>query len=405
MHHGGVLMRVVYVGGDPADPGPVTVGTTRVPLAAARADHRYLAAAIGYADRVYDTLCALHATEPVDVVEFADPAAAYTTVRARRLLARFPRTRLVLPARPATPAPVPTIDDAVYAHAADYSRRHHARAGAPAGSSRPLVSIVIPVHDDSRFLSGAVESALRCGYAPVQVIVVDDGSTEPQTVADLADLRAAGQVTVLRRAHEGLAATRNAGIAAAHGRYVVPLDADDLLPDGFLGPAVAAMERHDRIGALSGTVRNFGLFDSVTVPLGYVPDVSLVVNTFARATAVFRTDAVRAVGGYDTTLPAYEDWDLYLRLHKAGRPVETAPVVGHLYRRHPDSMTFRLGEDARVALAQRLLHTHADLLDGDRAVPLMLTLLEFWKRRYEPSASTAWQAQDRTLVAGEANPA
>src|SRR4051794_40889577 len=121
-------MRVVYVGSDPASLGTVRVGTARVPVAAARADHQYLAAAIGHADRVYDTLRGLHSAEPVDVVEFQDPAAAYTTVRAQRLLGSFPRTRLVIPPSPRTArGPAPTaamIDDAVYAHAADYCRRH-----------------------------------------------------------------------------------------------------------------------------------------------------------------------------------------------------------------------------------------------------------------------------------------
>jgi glycosyltransferase involved in cell wall biosynthesis len=249
--------------------------------------------------------------------------------------------------------------------------------------------VVIPVRDQGRYLADAVESARRCGYRPIEIIVVDDGSTEPQTLAVLDDLP---DVTVLRQPHRGLPAARNAGIAAAKGLYLVPLDADDLLPAGFVGPAVAALRRHPELGCVGGDVRNFGLLDQVSTPVGYVPDVSLVVNTFGRATAVFRAAAVRSVGGYDPALPAYEDWDLYLRLHKAGYGIECAPIVGQLYRRHEESMTFQQSEQTRIALTQHLLRKHADLLSTESVLPLLLTLVDLWKSRYEPSASVAWRA-------------
>jgi GT2 family glycosyltransferase len=397
-----------------APPATRTAGVEYVPAPPPRADHRYIDALTAYADQVYDAVRALHSAARVDALEFVgDPAEAYTVIRARRLLGEFGGVRLTLADVPPTsastaPGEAPSmLDDAVHQYSVAYCRRHAGDPGdigAVPPSELPLVTVVVPVHDDGQYLAGTIGSALRCGYGPVQVVIVDDGSVESDTVRTLTDLAASGEITVLRRPHEGLAAARNAGIEAARGRYVVPLDADDLLPDGFLGPAVAALERHPGLGALSGTVRNFGMFDSVTTPVGYVPDVSLVVNTFARATAVFRADALRSVGGYDRTLPAYEDWDLYLRLHKAGWSVECAPMVGHLYRRHAESMTFRQSDGARVALMQRLLRTHADLLAGDRAVELLMTMVELWKHRYEPSASAAWRHREHPLVAGGTRP-
>src|SRR6266545_3351262 len=423
-------------------------GPVHVPVAAPRPDHRYPAESLSYADRVYDTLRALHRATPLDVVEFVDTAGeGFTVIRARRLLGEFagvwflgdPRpgagldtlvAALALPAAPAldlvvrgAPARSGAQSGAVPARvvghlrAADPAALASAlRAAAPAPPPRPdpvpaftagrpaspvevtepeLVSVVIPVRDQGRYLPGAVESARHCGYRPVEVVVVDDGSTEPETLAALDALTG---VTVLRRPHQGLPSARNAGIATARGPYLVPLDADDLLPAGFVGPAVAALRRDPGIGCVAGTVRNFGLLEHVSVPVGYVPDVSLVVNTFPRATAVFRASAVTAAGGYDPELPAYEDWDLYLRLHKAGYAVECAPLVGQLYRRHADSMTFRQTDRARVALTQHLLRAHADLIRADGALPLLLTLVDLWKSGYEPSASVVWRHQERSLA-------
>jgi GT2 family glycosyltransferase len=255
---------------------------------------------------------------------------------------------------------------------------------APPSVDGPLATVVIPIRDQGRFLGEAVASARSCGYAPLEIVVVDDGSTELET---LAAIDALTDVRVVRQRNRGLPAARNAGIAVARGEYVVPLDADDLLPAGFLTAGALALQRVPELGCVGGTIHNFGLLDQVGSPVGYVPDVSLVVNTFGRATAVFRTAAVRAVGGYDETLPAYEDWDLYLRLHKAGYGVECAPVPAQRYRRHAESMTFQQNAAERLALTQRLLRTHADLLREDGALSLLLTLVQLWKSGYEPSAS------------------
>jgi GT2 family glycosyltransferase len=370
-----------------------------------RAGHRYLAPAHAHADRVYDTLRALHAEAPLDAVEFAGAGDGYTVVRAARLLGEFRDVRLAVPpdATGGDEPPPSTVDDAVARHLADYCRRYAtgAPAWAPSGSAGGLVSVVIPVRDQGRYLPEAVDSAVRCGYRPLEIVVVDDGSTDPATVAALDELRRRGAadvpVTLLRQPPLGLSRARNAGIGAARGGYLVPLDADDLLPAGFLDAAVAALDREPGIGCVGGDVRNFGLLDHVGVPLGYVPDISLVVNTFPRATAVFRTGAVAAAGGYDPQLSAFEDWDLYLRLHKAGYAVECVPLVGQHYRRHRDSMSVNQDRADRLALSKQLLRRHADLLSGTAALALLLTLVDLWHNRYEPSASAALR-QELTLV-------
>ncbi|MEU0529528.1 glycosyltransferase [Amycolatopsis tolypomycina] len=255
-----------------------------------------------------------------------------------------------------------------------------------------LVSVVIPLFDQGRFLDGALASVRAAGYADVEIVVVDDGSTDAGTVAAFDALT---DVVKVRQPNAGLSAARNAGIAASRGEYVVPLDADDELPPGFLGPAVTALARHPELSYVVGHVRHTGLLDHVQAPLGHAGDVSTVVNTHGRATGVFRREALQAVGGYDESLPAYEDWDLYLRLARAGFEGDVAPVEGQRYRRHADSMTFGHSRDDRRELTQLLLKKHAADLPPDRSLPLLLTLAELWKSGYEPSASA------RLLEAGD----
>ncbi|HET9768507.1 MAG TPA: glycosyltransferase family A protein, partial [Thermoanaerobaculia bacterium] len=97
--------------------------------------------------------------------------------------------------------------------------------------SRAEVAVVIPCRDLGRTLGEAVASAHRQIRAPAEVLVVDDGSRDPQTLRVLAELAADG-LRVLRLPPSGLAAARNAGVRATLSPYVVTLDADDLLaPD------------------------------------------------------------------------------------------------------------------------------------------------------------------------------
>lgn len=255
-----------------------------------------------------------------------------------------------------------------------------------------LVSVVIPLFDQGRFLSGAIASVRAAGYDDVEIVVVDDGSTDPGTIAAFDAL---SDVVKVRQRNAGLSAARNTGIAASHGRYIVPLDADDELPPGFLGPAVGALARHPALSYVVGHLRYTGLLDHVQAPLGHAGDVSMVVNTHGRATGVFRKKALHTIGGYDESLPAYEDWDLYLRLARAGFEGDVAPVEGQRYRRHADSMTFSHTNDVRRELTQLLLRRHAADLPPERSLPLLLTLAELWKSGYEPSASA------RLLEAGD----
>jgi glycosyltransferase involved in cell wall biosynthesis len=255
---------------------------------------------------------------------------------------------------------------------------------------RELVSVVIPLYNQGSYLLGAVESVRASGYPNLEIVVVDDGSTEPETVAIFNDL---ANVTKVRQGNAGLSAARNAGIAAAAGHYIVPLDSDDLLPAGFLRPAVDALRRNPELGYVAGYLRYFGLLDYTHVPAGYIPHVSLVVNTHVRATALFKRSALVAVGGYDVLLPAFEDWDLHVRLALAGYSSDILPLEGHRYRRHAESMTFSSSNAMRLELLQHLMTKHLDSIDHEHASDLLVLMANLWKTGYEPSASVRLQEE------------
>jgi glycosyltransferase involved in cell wall biosynthesis len=120
--------------------------------------------------------------------------------------------------------------------------------------SQPLVGVVIPVWNGERYLRDAIESVLSQTHTALDVVVVDDGSTDatPDIAQSYAPL-----VRVIHRPHEGLGATRNAGLEAVRGEYVAFLDHDDLWPERKLELQLAAFGAQMTHDLVFGHVREF----------------------------------------------------------------------------------------------------------------------------------------------------
>jgi glycosyltransferase involved in cell wall biosynthesis len=124
-------------------------------------------------------------------------------------------------------------------------------AGPPAYLQSPLVSVVIPCFNHGRYLSEAVQSALGQTYPSVEVVVVDDGSSD--NTAEVA--QSFPEVRYLLRARGGLAAARNAGLQASQGAYLVFLDADDRLLPNAVEVGLAAFAQRPHCGFVYGAHR------------------------------------------------------------------------------------------------------------------------------------------------------
>ncbi|MFL5913569.1 MAG: glycosyltransferase [Gaiellaceae bacterium] len=255
------------------------------------------------------------------------------------------------------------------------------------------VSVVIPLFNQGQFLPAALSSVRRSGLPDVDVVVVDDGSTDPHTVAVMEALTG---VTSIRLPHRGLSAARNSGIRSARGSLVLVLDADDMIQPGFLPAAVDALRRREDLAFVGGYVRYFGLLDLVYVPAGPAGDINLVLHTHLKSAVLYRREALEQVGGYDESLPAFEDWEIQIRLARAGYDSDVLPLVGQLYRRHAKSMSFSTSNGMRSELIQYLVRKHAAALTKTQLVGLVQNLVDLWKTGYEPSRSVLLQSTGRT---------
>jgi glycosyltransferase involved in cell wall biosynthesis len=257
------------------------------------------------------------------------------------------------------------------------------------------VSVVIPVFRQVRYLHETVASVRASHHDDLEIVVVDDGSADAAVDAALTALKDDGDVRVVRReANGGVAAARNSGIAASSGRFVMPLDGDDLLDPTYVPKALDALRRNPDLAYVGCYSQNFGLLDTTYVPVGFVPDLMLFLHTDGRCCKLFDRAAIEAVGGYDEELPAFEDWDMYLRLADSGFAGDVLPEALFRYRRHRESTVFTWSNDIRIELLQHLARKHRHVL-ADRYEAVVLHLLHLWKTHYEVSESVLLQEEER----------
>ena len=193
----------------------------------------------------------------------------------------------------------------------------------------PTVSVVIPCYNTHAHLADTIDSLRRQTFRDLEIVVVDDGSTDPATLACLE--RLGPDVRVHRQANRGLPGARNAGFAAARGAYVLPLDADDWLePDAIDRMLDALRERSDASFAFAH-LRLEGERRGVLVK-HYNAFEQLFLNQLPYCLLMRRSLWERS-GGYDETMRrGYEDWEFNIRLGLMGCAGVEVPAALFHYR-------------------------------------------------------------------------
>lgn len=225
------------------------------------------------------------------------------------------------------------------------------RASPPDGGRlRPAgpvdLSVVIPCYNYGQLLVDAVASVERTAPERCELVVVNDGSTQPRTLEVLDVLRRAGY-NVLDQPNGGLAAARNRGVREARGRYVLPLDADNRLAAGFIASAVRVLDAKPEVGVVYGERLDFGAYSG---PAG-VKEFSLGAELWSNlidACAAYRREIWEACGGYDDGARVWEDWELWISVAERGWRFHRLPEVTFEYRVRPNSMLAEAERSGRL---------------------------------------------------------
>ena len=276
----------------------------------------------------------------------------------------------------------------------------------------PAVSVVIPSYNRRPYISDTVESVLGQTFRDLEVIVVDDASTDG--TADMLAAEFGSRIRLERLPHNhGRSAARNLGWTIARGELVAFLDSDDLWLPEKLARQVPQFDRsrvilsHTWVGKID---REGNPLKTETAELrqefelaakrGY--DYGGITETWCRlytSAAMFRIDQLRATGGFDPRLSNWEDWDVLWRAARLGE-VATVEETLVLHRTHPGNTATVWTEDAEQWLTVMRKHLaeieplprNVSLRRGRRNLLINMALGEYWRRNLPASRRWMWRA-------------
>lgn len=232
-----------------------------------------------------------------------------------------------------------------------------------------LVSIIIPAYNAEAVLGETLSSVLATTHAPLEVIVVDDGSTDG-TVGLIEEWAARdARVQLFQQENAGPCRARNQALEMARGKYILPVDADNLIEPDFVGAAVAILDARPEVKVVAPRADFFGARSGEWK----LPPFSLerlAHRNIMDTCAMYRREDALRIGGYCETIIAREDWEFWISMLKNGGEVVRLPeimlhyrvqagskrisdrklkrhVIATLNRRHPEFFERQLGGPLR----------------------------------------------------------
>lgn len=204
-----------------------------------------------------------------------------------------------------------------------------------------LVSVIMPCFNDGNYLADSISSLESQSYRNVELILIDDGSTDPNTMNALKLAEKIPRHQILHTDHVGPSKARNLGIQNAKGKYILPLDADDKIAPEYIEKAIKLMESSEDIGIVYCYAELFGEKSGRWELPNYSFETMLLDNIIF-VTALFRKCDWEAAGGFCQEFQhGMEDYDFWLSIIEMGRIVYQIPEVMFFYRIKPQSRTTR----------------------------------------------------------------
>lgn len=220
----------------------------------------------------------------------------------------------------------------------------------------PTVSVVIPCYNAGEHLAESIDSVRRQTYTDWELIIVDDGSTDPCTTAAIKALQLDATLQVIPQVNAGPAAARNTAIRAAKGKYILPLDADDTIEPTYIEKGVALLEQNYNLGIVYCKAKRFGCEEGPW-PLPSFSIEEMVLGNVIFCTAFFRREDWEYVGGYPEELRhGLEDYAFWLKLLQIKRDVYQIDEYLFNYRIKESSRTTEF-----VKNREHYIKTHADI--------------------------------------------
>lgn len=227
----------------------------------------------------------------------------------------------------------------------------------------PKVSVIIPCYNQGQFLVETINSVLAQTYDNVEIIIINDGSTDPVTV-DLLNSSNWDKTQVIHKVNSGVSDSRNLGISNSDGKYVLPLDGDDIIAPNYLERAVRLLEDDDDITVVTTRVSYFGAKRGEFKLPDYTLE-GLMGQNLLVCTSLFRRRDFDKTHGFNVNMKeGFEDWDFWLSLLKCDGKVYKIDEVLFFYRIRRKSRNNSISMQTQSKLRNQIYLNHIDLFSS-----------------------------------------
>lgn len=270
----------------------------------------------------------------------------------------------------------------------------HAAASGTRRRNRVRVSVVVPCFNSVATLCETAQSILVQTLCDFEIVFVDDGSTDTTRV--LIE-RIIGEnihmpIRLVAQANGGPATARNRGIAAARGRYILPLDADDLIAPTMLERCVAVLDDAKEIDIVYTDREDFGDITGVHAAGTYAIERLKYFNQIGYC-SMYRRSVWQTIGGYRSNVTGFDDWDFWLAAALCGCRAQYVPEPLFRHRRHRDSLLWQLlpqfeSLHAQIILNNRAAYAESEVMAAQRflergeAAPMLQSARFIFMARY-----------------------
>lgn len=249
-----------------------------------------------------------------------------------------------------------------------------------------LLSVTIPYYNLGEYIEETIFSVLNSTYRPLEIIIVNDGSDDPQSLEKLREIEASGrkEIRVVHTVNKGLASARNTGAEHARGEFLALVDADDLVEPDFFSRCVDVLRRYDNVSLVYSWVRYFdaahGCFIANNLEFPYL----LAHNMLAAICVLKRADFLAFARNKPLMAYGLEDYESWISLYESGRLGVCIPEFLTRYRVRPGSMVRKMNDNQVLFMYDEIVRLHPETYRryGDELFRLLNT----------NGASFAWNA-------------
>ena len=236
-----------------------------------------------------------------------------------------------------------------------------------ANQDAPLISVIVPCYNQGQYLDEAVDSVLAQTYQNFEIIIINDGSTEPESIEILKNYQKP-KSKVIHTSNQGVCRARNTAIEAAQGKYILPLDADDKIAPTYLEKALKIIENNLDVGIVYCETILFGAQEGTSTSsplpklfLGKDSLPEILLHNRIHNSALYRKSDWKLVNGYNPNMVyGLEDYDFWLSILATGKKAYLIEEYLYFWRKKEVSRT-TLAKQNLLACYTQIFENHQDL--------------------------------------------